>query len=166
MQLALTLAEQNGQTETQGKKGKKMLIIRFTHSFRERLPEWVTSGIMLMWGLSVFTDPEIFHRTNYAFLGTLLAPEIWGALAILFGFVRLVSLYINGRRKQTPPARMVGAIMGMLIWYGLWLGGMTTGTIFAGGLYFGLAVLDSAALYFASVDAGNISRGGKYGCDR
>lgn len=142
-----------------GKKGTKMLVIRFTHSFRERLPEWVTSGIMLLWGLSVFTDPEVFQRTNYVFLGTLMPPDVWGSIAVIFGIIRLISLYINGRHSRTPPARMLGAVMGMMIWYGLWLGGVSAGTVFAGGMYMGLAILDSAALYFATIDAKKAVKG-------
>lgn len=136
-----------------------MLVIRFTHSFRERLPEWVTSGIMLLWGLSVFTDPEIFRRTNYVFLGTIFPAAVWGSIAVFFGIVRLISLYINGRHSRTPPARMLGAVMGMAIWYGLWLGGLTSGAVLAGGVYMGLAVLDSAALYFATIDAKKAVKG-------
>lgn len=136
-----------------------MLIVQFGHTFRERFPEWVTSGMLLLWGLSLLSSPESFQLSYYSSLSLLASQTFWGGMAVTMGVVRLVSLYINGRRKQTPAARMCGAAMGIIIWFGVFVGGLVHyGLTPSVALYMGLTVLDAAALYFATVDAKKVSK--------
>lgn len=138
-----------------------MLIVQFKHTFRERFPEWVTSGMLLLWGLSLLQSTEGFQRPYFVFLETLGPPSFWGSIALLMGIVRIVSLYINGRRKQTPAMRMAGAAMGIIIWFGVFIGGMVHASFVPSvALYLGLTVLDTAALYFATIDAKRVANNG------
>jgi hypothetical protein len=135
-----------------------MLIVHFHHTFRERFPEWVTSTILLLWGFTLLMNPSVFNAPFYTFLRLLAPVQLWASIAFVMGIIRLISLYINGRKRQTPPMRMLGACSGILIWFGVFVGGMVYARLSPSvALYFGLTVLDAAALYFATVDAKKVS---------
>lgn len=142
----------------QQSKDMNMLIVQFKHTFRERFPEWVTSGMLVLWGISLLGGTEGLQRPYFIFLATLGSATFWGVLALLMGGIRLVSLYINGRRAQTPIMRMVGAAMGIMIWFGVFIGGMIHSSFVPSvALYLGLTVLDTAALYFSTIDARQVA---------
>jgi hypothetical protein len=128
--------------------------------YPERIPEWVSSVILVFFSISFFLPGDTVSIHGYHVLADIGFSDL--ILGTVIGFValfRLLALYINGRSKGTPAVRMVGAILGAVIFISLALGfgvPMLTGEMApntAWGTYLVLAAWDIWATYKAGYDA-------------
>lgn len=72
--------------------------------------------IMTGWGaLLLYPDPVLVGAPYQAFARWVSEPAV-GLVLLPVGAMRLVALWINGRRRETPLARLVGCQVGFLVW--------------------------------------------------
>lgn len=132
-----------------------MITVRFKDTFRERLPEWISSLAMLCWGIIVISEPpEVWAQGYFNVLATYASQQVWGTVTILLGSLRLIALGINGAWRPTGHIRAFGALAGVLVWTSIIFGYVgldwnppafaTKGAMIA---------IDMAALWFAAGDA-------------
>ena len=131
-----------------------MILVRFARTFRERAPEWVLAFIQTGWGATMLMPGETFNRPFFKPLAALAAENTWGSVVFLTGVIRLMALYINGSRQETPSVRQACSMGGMLFWALLTMGAATlewrTPAVFN---YAGLFVLEAIMFQYAGRDA-------------
>lgn len=131
-----------------------MILVRFARTFRERAPEWVLAFIQTGWGATMLMPGETFDRPFFKPLAALAAENTWGSVVFLTGVIRLMALYINGSRQETPSVRQACSMVGMLFWALLTMGAATlewrTPAVFN---YAGLFVLEAIMFQYAGRDA-------------
>ncbi len=132
-----------------------MIKVRFRDTFRERMPEWITSLAMLIWGLIVLSQGEnLWSREFYSVLSTIGTQASWGWLTTIVGALRLVALTINGAWRPTGHIRAFGALVGSVVWSALIIGYMIMDwSPPAIATQSAMLLLDISAIWFAAGDA-------------
>ncbi len=124
-------------------------------SLRFRWSEWVASGVILGWGLSVGAAGDALGSPGWAWLHSWgISETIWGGIAAAVGYTRFVVLAWNGRWERCHEARWVMAMLSasfwfLLIWSLVMTGGRSTGL----SVYFGYFVLDLGIIHISQYDA-------------
>lgn len=132
-----------------------MISVRFHDTFRERLPEWISSLCLIGWGAVLLGESSFLWQQEYfSVLANIASQKVWGYTTIFIGVLRCVSLGINGALRPTAHLRAIGALVGALTWSAIFIS------------YLGLdwnppsmapkmamAALDVAALWYAAGDA-------------
>jgi hypothetical protein len=100
-----------------------MIILELRKHFPPRAIEWLISGILMSWGITVILTPGLF-RLNEAFTGLLaMAPqERWGLYAMAIGAIRMGALFINGSWRRTPIIRVLCSFASAFVWTQVFLG--------------------------------------------
>lgn len=100
--------------------------------YPERIPEWMTAGTMFLACVQLLTFSSIENADGFVLFELLGIPKYLPIITIgVFGFLRLVALYINGRWNRTPLIRAVGAVVGAMFFSMLFAGGYLPAVIFA-----------------------------------
>ncbi len=137
-----------------------MILVRFARTFRERAPEWVLAFILWGWGFTLLLPGDSFGRPFFRPLREMAPEEWWGTVTFAVGCVRLVALYINGSRSETPRVRQVGSGVGMLVWAFLTAGALAvewrSPAVFT---YAGLFALEAIMFQYAGADALRVASG-------
>lgn len=127
-----------------------------------RAAEWVTSLVMLDFGLTLLLPGETMSiSSSYAAFRSLgLDDAALGAPVVAVALMRIAALYINGNWRRTPLLRGVGAVIGAVFFASL-LASFSfpklTGIADAwntGTTYAVLALFDLFSSYRAGADAG------------
>ena len=97
------------------------LWIRVHQHFAPRWSEWLMAVAMFGWGLIVVGSPAVFDLPTYAgFRAIFGSAAVIGPLVASLGLLRLLALWVNGRRRHvTYWARVIGAGSGCMIWVGM-----------------------------------------------
>ncbi len=132
-----------------------MILVRFKDTFRERMPEWITSTALFIWGLIVLTqDSTLFSREFFSVLATIASQAVWGWTTMLIGAARVVALFINGAWRPTGHIRALGALFGTIVWAGLIMGYLVLDwNPPALATQAAMLAFDISALWFAAGDA-------------
>ncbi len=135
-----------------------MLIVRFSETFRERAPEWIMSLILAGWGIQLLLPGDMFSRPFFHAMAAVAGQHSWGLAMLLIGISRLVALYINGSRHETPTVRQIGCFFGMTMWLGLSLNAIsmewrTTSAV----TYPALLALEMIMFSYAARDAARVA---------
>jgi hypothetical protein len=132
-----------------------MIMVRFKDTFRERLPEWISSITLLMWGLMVLFEPAtLWHRDFFEAMATIASQTIWGLVATTVAIVKLLSLTVNGAWRPTAHFRAIGAFSSIMIWATLLISFVAlTWNPPTIALIAGVLLTDLFALWFAAGDA-------------
>lgn len=132
-----------------------MISVRFKDTFRERLPEWISSFSLMGWGIILLTiSPLNWQQEYFNLLEDIATQRTWGIVAITLGLLRIIALVVNGVWRPTAHLRALGALGGVVVWM----------TIFVS--YFnlewnppsmaikaGMVITDLVALWYAAGDA-------------
>ena len=132
-----------------------MISVRFKDTFRERLPEWISSFSLMGWGIILLSvSPLNWQQEYFNLLDNIATQETWGLVAVSLGLLRIIALAVNGLWRPTAHLRALGALGGVIVWM----------TIFVS--YFnldwnppsmaikaGMVVTDLIALWYAAGDA-------------
>ena len=134
---------------------------RMHRALQDRGLEWFSAAVMVSWGITLALPGNTLDGSNFTAFHRYpwMSEAFWAAAFGMVGGGRLVALYINGRKPQTPYARMAGSLFGALSWgqvallitegtYGL-TGVASTGT----GIYTLLAIADLFSIFRAAHDA-------------
>lgn len=107
-----------------------MLKARFASHFAIRLGEWFSGIILSSMAVLMFCATRMFEASPAYFAGLAAfgSQPVWGGVFVVFGGVRLVALYINGRKPITPYIRMTLAFLSCFVWWQL------TISLFASGV--------------------------------
>lgn len=141
-----------------------------------RATEWVTSTVMLLFAVALSLPGDTLAGTGWrAFRAAGLDEAALAMPLSMIATARLAALYINGAWRRSPLVRMIGAIVGTVIFLNLagafavpWItdlfngGGITRGASTAMTTYFTLAASDCLAAYRSGADV-RAARGGTYG---
>lgn len=132
-----------------------MISIKFKDTFRERLPEWVTSIALFLWGIIVlFQAPDLWNLEFFSVLARIAEQKTWGFIGVVVGGLRVIALAINGLWRPTGHIRALGALVGVIVWSAVLLSylGMSWNPP-ATALLLAALALDFSALWFAAGDA-------------
>jgi hypothetical protein len=134
-----------------------MILLRTKkYSFRERFPEWVLSLGLIVWGVSVINQPDLFNsHSTYQPLLDIMSQSFWAWLTIGIGAFRLSVLAINGAWRPTAHFRAIGAAGGVTVWASLTIISILSlpERAPAIGTYGMLLAFDLMALWWAAGDA-------------
>jgi hypothetical protein len=149
-----------------GKPLPTRLYLGIAHHFPARRSEWVTAGVMVVWGfILIGPDPTFVQSKAWAQMAAFMSETTWGKVAIWIGGFRLLALVINGTFAGTwygrwsPHVRALASFLTCFLWFqisfGLWASDvLTTGL----AVYPGLLVLDAMNVVAALKDAGGMDR--------
>lgn len=88
------------------------LLLRVMPHFRLRRTEWIAAIQSVIWGLVLLAPVDTFAGPAFTFF-RFMPEEMWGAIMLVIGGLRLTGLIINGsRRTITPWMRLASAIVG------------------------------------------------------
>lgn len=130
-------------------------MVRFKETFRERMPEWVQSVCMVLWGFTTIAAMGLFEANSFfAPLLLLMGQQAWGVFAIVVGTVRLSFLVINGAWRPSAHIRAIGCVFGCLLWGSLFVSALSLPWITPAVATYGtMLAFDLFSLWFAAGDA-------------
>lgn len=132
------------------------LLVKFNHKFEVRATEWLCGTVLFFWGVVLLSVPSAFaDGANYYWtLERLFNQRTWGWACLIMGSVRLVALYINGARRETPFARTATAFLSCFFWYQIALGLALSGIVNTGlAVYPVLLIFEVYNVLRSSIDA-------------
>lgn len=132
------------------------MIVRFGTHFQIRLGEWLASIILCSVGVLLATAPTMFDRNPIYFHGmtNFALQPTWATLFLTCGIVRIVALYVNGRKPITPYIRMAFAFVSCFVWYQTCISLFASGVPGLGWAVFPwLTALDMYNVFRSSADA-------------
>lgn len=92
------------------------LALKYPHVFGPRWPEWTGGLSAVLAGMGILHPYPAFDTPAFTMMGTY-GENILGAVLLVVGIVRLIGLYINGRKKKiTPWIRVGAAFVCWIIW--------------------------------------------------
>ncbi len=136
-----------------------MMIVRFGNHFNVRLGEWLASFILVSLGVLFFGAPSLMQQSPIYFGNMLQAGSqvLWGCGFIFIGVVRIVALYINGRKRITPYIRMGLAFLACFVWWQVAMSLFLSGIPGLGWAVFPwLLALDMYNVFRSSADARDV----------
>lgn len=132
-----------------------MISIRFKDTFRERLPEWISSFSLMGWGLILLTtSPENWQQEYFNLLENIAEQQTWGIVAIIWGFLRISALAVNGAWRPTAHLRALGALGGVVIWMSIFVSYFSLDwNPPSMAIKAGMVITDLVAMWYAAGDA-------------
>jgi len=132
-----------------------MVILKLTKTFPVRVCEWLLSGIMVSWGISVWNHSnQAWNTPAYSGLSRIADQHSWGAIICTIGILRLCALVRNGGWRPSPHLPAAGAFLACFAWLQLSLGFLTADLVSAGiAIYPWLLLADIYNVFRASSDA-------------
>lgn len=108
-------------TEGSSNVAPAIVKVRFGAHFAVRLGEWFSGVILASMSVLMFCAVGMFDRSSTYFSGLSAfgSQPVWGSIFAVFGGVRLVALWINGRKPITPFIRMTLAFLSCFVWWQL-----------------------------------------------
>lgn len=98
------------------------IFVRIKERFPIRALEWFCAFLILMLGWSMLISQDSFTRPSMQSFNEIMPGIAWALSLLTIGFVRVVSLVINGNKTiVTLPLRWVGSILGASI-FGFFVG--------------------------------------------
>ncbi len=132
-----------------------MISVRFEDTFRERLPEWVSTLCLIGWGAILLGESAALWQEEYfSVLANIASQKVWGYGAIIIGLLRSIALGINGAWRPTAHLRAIGALVGAMTWAAIFISYLNlpwNPPSMAPKV--AMMVLDISALWFAAGDA-------------
>lgn len=93
------------------------MLIRLADHFPMRVTEWLLSGVLFSWGVSVLNAPAfVWDMPINNALAKFGSQDQWGCFAVCIGLTRMLALFINGAVRKSPHARTIGAFLSCLVW--------------------------------------------------
>jgi hypothetical protein len=133
-----------------------MMRVQFFSHFGLRLGEWLSGFVLTSIALLMFCATDMFERSPEYFSGLIAfgSQVAWGIVCTIFGGVRLVALYINGRKRITPYIRMILAFLSCFVYWQLAISLFASGVPGLGwALVPWLLVVEMYNVFRSSVDA-------------
>lgn len=133
---------------------------------RERLFEWLATGMMLGAGVLLLLWPESIVHGSYRYLVALgFTGWTLGSLFLIFGMPRLAALLANGLWPQAGPmCRVFGALGGAGMWAQMFIALATytwkSGPSMALAVYFFLMIGEIVSCWRAASDVVRTHHGG------
>ena len=123
--------------------------------FKNRFSEWIVGIALLVWGVIVTFNTDLFANTTVFYNMQRIAPQpVWGAAAIFIGAVRLVFLFINGSWRRSAHLRAAGSALSACLWAAIWGSYLNVDNVLPNLATIGaLLALDFYSLWFAAEDA-------------
>lgn len=132
------------------------MIVRFGSHFNIRLGEWLASAVLLTMAVLFLGAPTMFTQNPEYFAGMVQfgGQPYWAIYFIIIGGIRIVALYINGRKRITPYIRMALAFIACFVWYQIVISLFVSGVPGLGWAVFPwLLALDMYNVFRSSADA-------------
>ncbi len=130
------------------------MIVRFAPHLKLRLGEWLASVILFSMGVVLLVWPHIFAEPTYSVMRLGFGLSGWTLVFILSGGIRLVALWVNGRKSITPYIRMVMAFFSCFVWWQVTVSFFLSGVpALVWGVFPWLLALEMYNVFQASDDA-------------
>lgn len=117
-------------------KGKRMLVYdpdpaineRIRRALRYEQSRWAEIWLSLIAvGLVLAAPTNTFGNESFRVIASVISEWKAGALCLFFGSVRLLALWMNGRRgRETSLIRTLGCLGGFVFWLAIALGFLLT----------------------------------------
>lgn len=148
-----------------------MLILRIANGVIDHFPvrrsEWISSFVMIGWGLVLALDGRPLYG-NWSYLSISLSETAWWGMCISLGVLRLIILTINGTFPQSwygrwsPHSRIAISLLCTLMWLQLVLAGMKADVWSTGVVaYAGYFVSDMLNTWSSAAEARELDKGRK-----
>lgn len=100
----------------------KYYIRSMLKSLDNKLSEWGSTLLMLVWSYVLWTIPNLWLIGPYRSLGTefIIAQNAFMYVCLGVGVFRLVILTVNGTISKSPHLRTAGALISCVIWLQVW----------------------------------------------
>lgn len=134
--------------------------------FPARAGEWALAAMLIDWGCRLLRHDIIFDNAPaFRQMASIFAENTWGWIAVTVGFLRIVSLIVNGTFPHTwygrwsPHVRCAMSFLSVGCWSLIALGIAKSGINSTGlSIYPYLAAFDIWNAYRASQDAAKMDR--------
>lgn len=142
------------------------LIHGVTDHFRLRAISWIMCFNMIIYGIILLNNPEVFYKTShsviYMNLTRLATAHTWGTMCFVLGGIRFMALFINGTFptfRWSPYFRAASSFLSAIFWFQIVLGTLASSIYdLSSDTYITFMVLDSFSLYIAASESGTIRR--------
>lgn len=145
------------------------LAIGIARHFPARVNEWIMTYPLMGWSAVLRADEQMFDKSaSFSELARWGDESTWALICLLAGFVRLMSLVVNGTFTQftyAPHLRMVASIVAAVFWAQITLGVLVAWAM-SGGIASGIIaystfmMLEMFNVYRASKDVGALRSAG------
>lgn len=132
------------------------LVVRYGTHFNIRLGEWLAATFLVSLAALFFGAPTMFNQSPKYFVGlnAFGSQVLWGCGLLFTGAVRIVALWINGRKRVTPAIRMALAFFSCFVWWQITISLLASGVPGLGWAIFPwLLALDMYNVFRSSADA-------------
>lgn len=132
------------------------LVVKYGTHFNIRLGEWLAAFVSVSFAALFFGAPDMFAKSPEYFSGLIAfgSQPVWGAGLLLIGGVRIVALWVNGRKRITPYIRMTLAFFSCFVWQQLTVSLLASGVPGLGWAFIPwLLALDMYNVFRSSADA-------------
>lgn len=133
-----------------------MMIVKFGSHFNIRLGEWFASLILVSLAILFIGAPRLFDTSPsyFAVMRQFGNEGLWGLGFLLIGGIRLIALWINGRKSITPYIRMGLSFLACFVWFQIVMSLFVSGVPGLGWAVFPwLMALDMYNVFRSSADA-------------
>lgn len=132
------------------------MTVSLVRHFNMRLGEWLSSLILVSLAILLLSAKTLFSNTPayFAVMSQIFTQIEWGFTFGLIGWVRVVALYVNGRKPITPYIRMALSFFSCFVWFEVTLGLFASGVPgFGWAIFPWLLALDMYNVFRSSADA-------------
>ncbi len=136
--------------------------------FHTRAPEWFAAACLFQMGWTLFVPPASFPVSHaWDSMAAMLPEEVWGAIMLMIGGLRLAALTVNGsfrRFRWSPHVRAGTAFLACGVWLQVVLGIWASAPSSTGlGTYRLILVLEFWNMWRAARDTGIVERSNHHG---
>jgi hypothetical protein len=94
-----------------------LLITKPHRNFRALVWEWILAFGLLVWGLSITINSELFKIEPFYYnLQALLPQTVWAIGSMFVAMVRITSLALDGKWRFSPHLRACTSAASSLMW--------------------------------------------------
>lgn len=96
----------------------------FTEAFFPRRSEWGGAALLMLGGWVLYANPDLMetsHGRAFDLMKATFHQDTWMRLLIVFGFLRLSVLAINGAWRRSPHLRALSAFLSCFFWWHIML---------------------------------------------
>jgi hypothetical protein len=124
-----------------------------SNRYKHTSTEWIIAIALFMWGAILLSNPTNFYtQPNFASMRHYARVEVWAAVTMIFGFIRLMFLSIMWR--YSVHGRLATSCTSLVTWSILWVAYVSVGNPIPNLATIGaLIAIDAASVWRTAAEA-------------